>query len=151
MKTSSITLILILIHAPVFAGITSVCIEPIAAQAAITNAAGVEVQAAVPAHYQCRAYGLLPDGQPKTIALIETTDQQQYTDVQNAPAFNLGRSTLRAWIYFDADGALSRVDFHLAAPFESKLWTRTQIEADTTNGPPALSAISALKTLIESK
>lgn len=70
-------------------------------------------------YYHLTTWGLLSDGRCKTWDFRTSGLKRKCDDVENCELFNLKRSTLRYFVYFNEDGEPYKCDFHLEDPFES--------------------------------
>lgn len=124
-------LILLLTACLALSDISSMLVEPVAE---VRNEQGVIVRKA---GMQVTAYGLLDNGQAKTVQFTSSADKALCTNVENckwtgADGFN--RPALRYWVFFyeseEADengniinfkGDIRKIDFHLSEKWEQKI------------------------------
>lgn len=109
-------------------------------------------------NYQVTAYGILDNGQPKVFTLTSPSDMKMCSDIESNPAFSLGATPIRFWVFFlgkdllddkgvavKAKGSIDRIDFHKqpSPNFESKIVDPKQADAKTE--------VADLKLAIEDK
>lgn len=136
MKT--LLFILLFLSSSLHAGITRLFVER------------VDARGDVAAYFKVTAYGLLSNGVPKTFDLTSTGDKLKANNVENCPWDGSGfnRQALRYWIYFDEDGAIKTIDFHMGEKWEQKVYPNEEFPELTSQ---MVTEINALKALIESK
>lgn len=109
--------------------------------------------------YSVEVKGILSEGKSSFFYLKETSDKKKFTDIENAELFNFNRQTTRCYVTFYVgdvvdsrfgdllfkDGTISRIEFHMETPFQSKIWNGGSL-------PKGLeSSILNLKTQIENQ
>lgn len=131
MKRTMLSLILMLSTALSYgADLTSCSISPV-------NVSGVFD------HYNVQAYGLLPNGEVKSINLTSSDDIAAANAVFNDDSFVWSGTMYRTWMIWTDSDTLNRIDFQTSVTPSGnvyKIWSEA-----------ATAKISTLKTLIESK
>lgn len=131
MKNYLIFALLTLFQSISFAGMTSCQISP------VNNSQGAFD------HYNVQAYGILPNGQPKSIDLTSSQDIATANNVFNDSSFSWSGTMYRVWMIWTDLSTLNRIDFQTSVTPSGNIYRSWSAGATTK--------IATLKTLIESK